>query len=277
MINYKIEYIIKNALLEDMNNGDITTDNLVKEESKIRAEIKVKEDGVIAGLDIAKEIFKYLDNDICFESFIRDGEKIKRGTIIAIMDGHTRAILSAERIALNILQRLSGIATKTHKYIEKLSDYNCRIVDTRKTTPGLRVLEKYAVRVGGGFNHRFNLSDMVMIKDNHIKVAGGINEAINIIKSKVSPIVKIEVEVENLSQFQQALELGVDIIMLDNMSYEDMKKAVEMNNKKVLIEASGNIDLDTIEEVARTGVDIISSGALTHSVKALDISLNVVY
>ncbi|MBS4537622.1 carboxylating nicotinate-nucleotide diphosphorylase [Clostridium sp. D2Q-11] len=277
MLSYKIKEIIKEALLEDMNNGDITTDNLVDENSRTKAEIKVKEDGVIAGVDIAKEVFKYLDKNISFEKKRADGDKVTKDTVIATLEGSTRAILSAERTALNILQRLSGIATKTSIFVEKVNGYNCRVVDTRKTTPGLRMLEKYAVRVGGGHNHRFNLSDSVMIKDNHIKAAGGIEEAVNIIKAKIPHTIKVEVEVEDLNQLNEALKSGADIIMLDNMECEDMKKAVSINKGRAILEASGNIELDTIERVAQTGVDIISSGGLTHSVKALDISLNIVY
>jgi nicotinate-nucleotide pyrophosphorylase (carboxylating) len=276
MLKFQVEEIIKNALLEDINNGDITTDNLIDENSMSKGEIIVKEEGIIAGIDIAELVFKMVDKDFKFNKLINDGEKVCKGSVIAKIEGKTRAILSGERTALNILQRMSGIATMTSSYVNKLKDYNVRLADTRKTQPGLRVLEKYAVRQGGGHNHRFNLSDAVMIKDNHIKAVGGIGKAISLIKSKIPHTVKVEVEVKTLNEFKEALEEGADIIMLDNMSVEDMKKAVEMNNRKVMLEASGNITLDNIEEVAKIGVNVISTGAITHSAKALDISLNIV-
>ena len=271
-----LENIIKNALLEDMNNGDITTDSLTDEDSLSVAEIKAKEDGVIAGIDVAKMVFEFLDDNIEFEKYIDDGLIIKKGDIIAKVTGKTRAILSGERTALNLLQRMSGIATTTAMYSERIKKYNTKIVDTRKTVPGLRILDKYSVRMGGGINHRFNLSDAVLIKDNHIKAAGSIDEAIKIVRSKIPHTVKIEVEVETLDQLKEALAANADIIMLDNMDTETMKRAVMINNKKAILEASGNMNLDRIIEVAETGVDIISVGALTHSVKALDISLNIV-
>ncbi|MGF7058039.1 carboxylating nicotinate-nucleotide diphosphorylase [Brassicibacter mesophilus] len=270
-----LENIIKNALLEDMNNGDITTDSLIDEDSLSVAEIKAKEDGVIAGIDVARMVFELLDDAIIFEKYIDDGFVTKKGDIIARITGKTRAILSGERTALNLLQRMSGIATTTAMYSERIKKYNAKIVDTRKTVPGLRILDKYSVRMGGGINHRFNLSDAILIKDNHIKAAGGITEAINIVKSKIPHTVKIEVEVETLDQLKEALDANADVIMLDNMDTAAMKQAVVINNKKAIIEASGNMSLGRILEVAETGVDIISVGALTHSVKALDISLNI--
>jgi nicotinate-nucleotide pyrophosphorylase (carboxylating) len=272
-----LENIIKNALLEDMNNGDITTDSLIDEDSLSVAEIKAKEDGVIAGIDVARMVFELLDDAIIFEKYIDDGFVTKKGDIIARITGKTRAILSGERTALNLLQRMSGIATTTAMYSERIKKYNAKIVDTRKTVPGLRILDKYSVRMGGGINHRFNLSDAILIKDNHIKAAGGITEAINIVKSKIPHTVKIEVEVETLDQLKEALDANADVIMLDNMDTAAMKQAVVINNKKAIIEASGNMSLGRILEVAETGVDIISVGALTHSVKALDISLNILF
>ncbi|KGG80721.1 nicotinate-nucleotide pyrophosphorylase [Caloranaerobacter azorensis H53214] len=275
MLVLQIEDIIKNALLEDMNNGDITTENLIGLNDISEAEIIAKEDGVLAGIEIAEITFKLLDKDMLFYRLKEDGQFLRKGDIIAKIKGKTRAILSGERTALNFLQRLSGIATKTKKFVDKVEKYNVRVADTRKTTPGIRVLEKYAVRLGGGANHRYNLSDAVMIKDNHIRAVGSIEKAIKLIRERVPHTVKVEVEVETIEQFKQALDAGADIIMLDNMSIEDMKEAVNINNKKAILEASGNVDIDNIEEVAKTGVDVISVGALTHSVKALDISLNI--
>ncbi|EOD00212.1 carboxylating nicotinate-nucleotide diphosphorylase [Caldisalinibacter kiritimatiensis] len=275
MQRFHIEEIVKKALLEDMNNGDITTDNLIDEESISEAEIVVKEDGVIAGLEVVETAFKFLDDNIEIQRLVNDGDEANKGTVIVKLKGKTRAILSAERTALNLIQRMSGIATQTSLYTKRIEKYDVKLVDTRKTTPGLRALEKYAVRMGGGYNHRFNLSDAVMIKDNHIKAAGGIKEAISTLREKIGHTVKVEVEVETLTELKEAIEAKADIVMLDNMSIEDMKKAVEINEGRVILEASGNITLDNIEEVAKTGVDVISSGALTHSVKALDISLKL--
>ena len=271
-----IEKIIENALIEDMNNGDITTDNLIDESSISVAEFTAKEDGIIAGLDICGSVFKVLDNEIVFEKLVKDGDRVSKGEVIGRVKGKTRAILSGERTALNLLQRVSGIATETNKYAEAIKDYSAKVVDTRKTTPGLRIIEKYGVRVGGGTNHRFNLSEAVMIKDNHIAAAGGIGKALEIIKSKIPHTVKVEIEVESLEGLKEAIEYGADIVMLDNMSIDNMKEAVKINDGIVILEASGNVTLDKIEEIAKTGVDIISVGALTHSVKALDISLNIV-
>lgn len=276
MKDLNIAKIIETAIIEDMNNGDITTDNLIDKDSTDIAEIMVKEDGVIAGLDLAEKIYSFLDEDIVFEKLINDGDKAKKGEIIARVKGRTRTILKGERTVLNFMQRMSGIATLSSVYAEKIKDYNTRVVDTRKTTPCLRPLEKYAVRIGGAYNHRYNLSDAVMIKDNHIKAAGGIKEAINKIRVKIPHTVKIEVEVETLEGLNEALEAKADIIMLDNMSIEKMKEAVKINNSRAILEASGNITLERIENVAKTGVDVISVGALTHSFRALDISLNII-
>ncbi|KPU27148.1 nicotinate-nucleotide pyrophosphorylase [Caloranaerobacter sp. TR13] len=275
MLVLQIEDIIKNALIEDMNNGDITTDNLIGQDDISEAEIIAKEDGILAGVEIAEITFKLLDKNIQFHRLKEDGQLLRKGDVIAKIKGKTRAILSGERTALNFLQRLSGIATKTRKFVDKVENYKVRVADTRKTTPGIRVLEKYAVKLGGGSNHRYNLSDAVMIKDNHIRAVGNIEKAIKLMREKVSHTVKIEVEVETIEEFKQALSAGADIIMLDNMSIEDMKEAVIINDKKAILEASGNVNIDNIEEVAKTGVDVISVGALTHSVKALDISLNI--
>lgn len=275
MKKFEIERIIKTALIEDMNNGDITTENLIDIGSLSTAEMLVKEDGVIAGLDVAKNVFEFVDSEILFEKLVVDGSKVKKGDIIARIKGSTRAILMAERTALNILQRMSGIATITNLFVEKARSYGVRVVDTRKTTPGLRVLEKEAVLLGGGHNHRFNLSDAVMIKDNHIAASGGISKAIKTIREKISHTTKIEVEVETIEGLKEAIECKADIIMLDNMSNEDMTEAAKINNKEAILEASGNMSLERIEDVCKTGIDVISVGAITHSVKALDISLNI--
>jgi len=276
MINWFIvDEIIINALKEDMPYGDVTTDAVIDIETNTRAEFLAKEDGVIAGLDIARRVFELLDDKILFMKLVKDGTFVKKGTIIAETAGNTAAILKGERTALNILQRLSGIASITKEFCNKIEGTNVKIADTRKTTPGLRMLEKYAVKVGGGSNHRFSLSDGVLIKDNHIKAVGGIKEAVDEVRRNVPHTIKIEVETETLDEVKEALASGADIIMLDNMSINDMKKAVEMAKGRALIEASGNVSLQSVYDVALTGVDIISVGSITHSVKSLDISLKI--
>lgn len=276
MLNWVvIDEIIKRGLLEDINNQDITTDNIIDEDSISQGHMLAKEEGVIAGLLVVERVFRILDEDIKVHFNVKDGYKVKAGTRIAFFEGKTRALLKGERLALNLIQRMSGIATMARKYQETVRDYPVKIVDTRKTTPCLRILEKYAVRIGGAFNHRFNLSEAVMIKDNHISAAGGISEAILRIKDKISHTVKIEIEVESIEGLLEAIKAGADIVMLDNMGVDEMKRAVEAAKGRVLLEASGGITLDTLLEVAKTGVDIISVGALTHSVKAMDISLKL--
>ncbi|QVK20881.1 carboxylating nicotinate-nucleotide diphosphorylase [Mycoplasmatota bacterium] len=267
-----IKIIIENAIKEDMPNGDVTTDNLIDDDSLISGEFIAKEDGVISGLEVAKLVFSYFDGVTIIPNKC-DGDYVSNKEVIATIKGKTKSILKGERLALNIMQRMSGIASSTRKHVDLVKDYNCKILDTRKTTPNLRILEKLAVKHGGGTNHRLNLSDMVMIKDNHIKAAGSITNAVNIIKQKTNDI-KVEVEVENLAMFKEAINLEVDIIMLDNMSNDLMKKAVELNNGKKL-EASGNVSLDRLVGIAKTGVDYISVGNLTHSYKSLDISLKL--
>ena len=274
--NILIDKIIEQALLEDIGTGDITSESIVPYGLKAKGIIKTSEEGVVAGLDIVFLVFKKLDSEICFQSKIKDGNKILPGEILAEIVGPARTILKGERVALNFLQRMSGIATITSKFCQQVKDFPVRIFDTRKTTPGLRILEKYAVRMGGGHNHRFGLYDAVLIKDNHIAVAGGIKSAVNSVRKQISHTVKIEVEVENFSQLQEALKVQVDIIMLDNMDLETIKEAVKMVKGKTLIEASGGITLEKVREIAQTGVDLISVGALTHSVKALDISMEIV-
>lgn len=273
MEHWVIRDILERAFREDMPMGDITTDYTVPENSVSKAFLTAKQDGVIAGLEICMEAFRMLDPEVRLQSFVKDGDFVVKGEKLLLIEGNSRALLKAERTALNLLQRLSGIATTTRKYVEKVIGYNAKVVDTRKTTPGLRLLEKYAVRVGGGTNHRFSLSDGVLIKDNHIKAAGGIKQAIAAVRTAIPHTVKIEVETETLDQVKEALENGADIIMLDNMSPELMKQAVKLIGGKAITEASGNVTLDNIQDVAATGVDIISVGAITHSVKAMDISM----
>ncbi|MGB9857898.1 MAG: carboxylating nicotinate-nucleotide diphosphorylase [Dictyoglomaceae bacterium] len=273
--HHLLRKIVEKALEEDIGCSDITTESIVPEDLNIKAYIIAKEEGIIAGIFVAEEVFKFLDKNIKFLPRISEGEKVEKGEIIIEIYGKAKAILSGERTALNFLQRLSGIATFTNYCVSLAKPYNVKILDTRKTTPLLRILEKYAVKVGGGENHRFALYDMVLIKDNHIKIAGGITEAIRRVREKVSPFYKIEVETENLEQVKEALENKVDIIMLDNMDIETIKKAVEIINGKALIEVSGNIKPEDIKIIAPLGINFISMGKLTHSVKSLDISLEI--
>ena len=274
--NLDIDNIILAALKEDMPLGDITTDNLIDRNSKSQAMLIAKENGVIAGLDVAERVFKLLDAGVTFKRLINDGDDIVYGTLIAEIEGNTGALLKAERTALNFLQRLSGIATETRKYCDRVKGLDVRIVDTRKTTPGLRMLEKYAVRVGGGNNHRFCLSDGVLVKDNHIKAAGGIKNAVEILRRSIPHTIKIEVETESLEQVEEAIEAKADIIMLDNMKPDMIKEAVRLIAGRALVELSGNVNLDTVRDLADTGVDIISVGKITHSAGALDISMRFV-
>ncbi len=266
---------VMNALKEDMPLGDITTDNIVSEGDISKAEFLAKQDAVIAGLNVAKYVFEVLDSNVKFTAFTNDGDKVKKGDIIATVSGSTRALLKAERTALNFIQRLSAIATITNRYVSKVQGLPVKITDTRKTTPGLRLLEKYAVSAGGGYNHRFSLSDGVLIKDNHIAAAGGIKNAVERVRGSIPHTVKIEVEVESIEEVQEALDCKADIIMLDNMTNEQMAEAVSLINKRALVEASGNMTEETIYDVALTGVDIISIGKLTHSANSIDISMNI--
>ncbi len=243
---FYIDNIVITALKEDMPLGDITTDNLIDESSISRARFIAKEEGIIAGLDVCERVFEILDENIEFIKKVKDGSNVKYGDVIAEVEGNTRAMLKAERTALNFLQRLSGIATKTNEFCRMVEGLPVKIVDTRKTTPGLRMLEKYAVRVGGGTNHRFSLSDGVLIKDNHIKAAGGIRNAIEKVRNNIPHTIKIEVETETLEQVKEAVEAGADIIMLDNMSIETMREAVKLINHRALVEASGNMDKDRL-------------------------------
>ena len=272
---YLLDEKIKSWLAEDMPYGDVTSDPLFPDSHQSTGTFVAKEDGCVAGLLVAQRVFKVLSDHVTMTVLVEEGDRVTKGTPIAKISGRTRDILKGERLALNLMQRMSGIATMTHKYAEKLEGTGTRIVDTRKTTPGLRELEKYAVRMGGGYNHRFNLSDGVMLKDNHIEAAGSITNAVAQVRASLSHMTKIEVEVENLEQFEEALTAGAEVILLDNMDTETMSKAVAMKRGDVVLEASGNITIERLAEIAATGVDIISSGALTHSVKSLDISLDL--
>jgi len=273
--NLYIDNIIIAALKEDMPMGDITTDSTISEDANTKAYLVAKENGVLAGLDVAERVFQLLGANTVFNRRKEDGCLLSKGDIIAELDGNVRELLKGERTALNILQRMSGIATMTREFSNRIKDLPASIVDTRKTTPGLRYLEKYAVRVGGGSNHRFCLSDGVLIKDNHIAACGGIKNAVARARKAVPHTVKIEVETESIEQVKEALESRADIIMLDNMTLELMTEAVKIIDKKALVEASGNVNLEKVRDIALTGVDIISVGAITHSVKALDISLRI--
>ncbi len=274
--NILINKIIEQALLEDIGTGDITSESIVPSNLKAKGIIKTFEEGVVAGLNITSLVFKKLDSEIIFQEKIKDGTKVTRGKVLAEITGSARTILKGERVALNFLQRMSGIATITSKFCQEIEGFPVRIVDTRKTTPGLRILEKYAVSMGGGHNHRFGLYDAVLIKDNHIAVAGGIRPAVDSVRKQISHTVKIEVEVENLSQLQDALRVKADIIMLDNMDLDTMEEAVKIAKGRALIEASGGITLEKVRKIAQTGVDLISIGSLTHSVKSLDISMEII-
>lgn len=274
----KLESYARHALIEDIGKGDITTQLTIPEDKNIEAVILVKEDCVVCGLPVAKKVFEISDKNIRFEPLVKEGATAKKNKAIVKISGKARGILTAERVALNFLSMLSGVATKTREYVKKIEPYKVKITDTRKTIPGLRELQKYAVRVGGGHNHRVTLDEMVLIKDNHLKVTDGYQRL-----PSVPPGFKIEVEVQNLEEFKHALRFKPDYIMLDNMSLEDIKEAVRIRNNTEFkshhpptkLEVSGGVNLDNIRDFAQTGVDIISVGALTHSVKAVDMSLEV--
>ena len=274
MLNlFRLDEILKNALAEDIGNGDITTMSTVGAERMTQGRFIAKEEGVICGIPVLKRVFEILDPAVIIEILVEEGALLQKGELIAKISGPARSILTGERVSLNLLQRMSGIATRTHEAVIQIAGTKASIADTRKTTPGLRMLEKYAVRIGGGSNHRYNLADGILIKDNHIAAAGGITAAITGARKMATHMLKIEVEVESFPQIEEALQAGADIIMLDNMSIEDMTKAVEMIGGKALVEASGNMGDKDLLSVAKTGVDIISIGALTHSVRSMDISL----
>lgn len=277
MLNkFYVDDIIKTALLEDINYVDVATDYLIPEEQEGTAQFLAKADGVLCGLEVALRVFELIQPDFKAEVYKRDGDFLRKGDIIAKISGKTRTILKGERTALNLIQHMSGVATATNTAVKLIEGTNATIVDTRKTLPGLRPLEKYAVTVGGGKNHRYNLSDCAMLKDNHVDAGGGITNAVNTLRKKLGHTVKVELEVRSLDELREALSVDVDIIMLDNMSPEVMREAVEITAGRAKLEASGGITDETIRAVAETGVDIISMGAITHSVKAFDISLKIV-
>lgn len=270
-----VDDIIRNALKEDIGTGDVTTFNTIPANATARGIIHAKEKGIVAGIPVAQRVFKLLNENIEFTALRVDGDAVNVRDILAEVRGPARDILIGERTALNIMQRMSGIATRTYHVAQMLTPFKTKVVDTRKTTPGLRILEKYAVRTGGGQNHRFGLYDGVLIKDNHIKVAGGIKQAVTKARNSVPHTLKVEVEVENLLGVQEALEAGADIIMLDNMDIPSIREAVKIIDGRALIEVSGGVTEDRVTGFAEAGVDIISMGSLTHSVRALDISLDI--
>ncbi len=268
--------LIKASLAEDIGPGDITTESIIPRTAKGHGIIVAKEEMVVAGLFVANKVFRTVGRDIIFEPMVEDGELVDSGTVIARVTGRLSRILTAERVALNFLQRLSGIATLTREFVNRLGDTHVRILDTRKTTPCLRVLEKYAVKAGGGFNHRFGLFDAILIKDNHIDAVGGIREAVTRLRSKKKTAsIHIEVETRGLDEVGEAVESGADIIMLDNMDIADIKRAVKKVAGRARLEVSGGVNIKNISRVARTGIDFISIGAITHSVRAKDISLKI--
>jgi nicotinate-nucleotide pyrophosphorylase (carboxylating) len=274
-LDQRICSIVERALEEDIGSGDLSS-ALFAENRRARGIILAKQPGVIAGLPVAEEVFRQLDVNLKWRPRKHDGEKIREGETVAELAGSVRAVLTGERTALNFLQRMSGISTLTSRFVEVVAETKAKILDTRKTVPGLRILDKYAVRAGGGFNHRFGLSDGVMLKDNHLRVAGSIQRAVESVRKHLPPGREVEVEVTTLAGVEQALAAGAEIILLDNMPVVEMKKAVELIDGRAWVEASGGVTLTSVREIASTGVDRISVGALTHSVKALDLSLELV-
>ena len=272
---HTIDDLIKLALQEDIGPGDITTDNLVAPDIRGVGTIVAKQDLVIAGLQVAENVFKALEPQIDFEALYADGDRIVAGSTVASINGRLGALLKGERTALNFLQRLSGIATQARAFVREVAGTSVKLVDTRKTTPGWRVLEKYAVRMGGAHNHRMGLYDGVLVKDNHIAVSGGIAKAVKKVRQAISHLVKVEVEAATLEAVQEALAAGVDVIMLDNMNLDQIRQAVRMIGKKALVEVSGNVTRERLKELAQTGVDLISIGALTHSAMAVDLSMRI--
>ncbi len=268
-----IDDLILMALKEDISSEDITTNSVMREKKLGTVQLICKQDGVIAGLEIFKRVFELLDRETITKLYFKDGDKVKKGDLLGEVEGDIRVLLSGERTALNYLQRMSGIATYTNNMVKLLEGSSVKLLDTRKTTPNMRIFEKYAVKVGGGNNHRYNLSDGILLKDNHIDAAGGVANAIKMAKEYAPFVRKIEVEVENLDMLKEALEAGADIIMLDNMTPEMMKEAVKLTRGKAVTECSGNITKENIQTIIDTGVDYVSSGALTHSAPILDISL----
>ena len=272
---HTIEELIQLALKEDIGPGDITTDNLVAPDTRGRGRIAAKQDLVVAGLKVAEKVFKTLDPKIDFGALYADGDRIPAGSTVVRLDGTLGALLRGERTALNFLQRLSGIATQAHAFVGEVAGTSVKLVDTRKTTPGWRVIEKYAVRMGGAHNHRMGLYDGVLIKDNHIAVSGGITNAVRKARQQISHLVKVEVEAATFEEVKEALAAGADVIMLDNMDLNQIRKAVRMIDKKALVEVSGNVTRERLKALAQTGVDLISIGALTHSAVAVDMSMKI--
>ena len=272
---FYIQDHIKMALMEDIGYGDITTENLAGEDDFLRGELNTRSEGILCGCEVFKTVFETLSDKINIHFYFKDGDKIKKGDKIADIEGPAKYLLMGERVALNYIQRMSGIATETKKYQDAISPYMAKIVDTRKTTPNFRAFEKYSVKIGGGALHRFNLSDCAMIKDNHIKLAGSITNAVNKLRNNISHAHKIEVECDNLEQVKEAVSVDADIIMLDNMPVSTMKQAVEIIAGRAVIEASGNVTLNTVNEIASTGVDIISSSAIVAKAPTLDLALDM--
>lgn len=270
---FEVERIIRTALEEDIGLGDLTTEATVEPGAQARAELVAKEDFVLAGIDVAARVFSCLDSHVAFERLIEDGQNVRRGEVLAWIKGPAAILLQGERVALNLLQRMSGIATQTAAFVAETEGTRARIVDTRKTAPGLRAVDKLAVRLGGGKNHRVGLFDGVLIKENHIAAAGGMTIAVERARRRAPHMIRVEVEARDLNEVETALSAGADVIMLDNMSCREMREAVALVDNRALTEASGGVTLDRVKEIAETGVDLISVGALTHSVIAADISL----
>ena len=273
--NFLIDEHVKNSLKEDIGFGDITTDFLYSDKDTIKAKLNTREDGIVCGLAVLRSVFNILSNEVNIKTYFEDGDEIKKGDTIAEIEGPARAVLIGERTALNYMQRMSGIATETKKFQDAIKPYKARITDTRKNTPGFRMFEKYAVMVGGARLHRFNLSDCVMVKDNHIKHAGSIKKAVSLIKENNSHAHKIEVECDTYEQVLEALDAQCDIIMLDNMTISEMRKCVETINGKAIVEASGNVKINTVNEIASTGVDVISTSAIVAQAHVLDLGLDI--
>ncbi len=273
--NFYVEDHVKSALMEDIGFGDVTTESIIGEDKVFKATLTSRCEGVICGLNVFKTVFKVLSDKVEVKLLFKDGDKIKKGDVLATLEGPGKYLLLGERVALNYVQRMSGIATETNKYQQAIGDLPCKIVDTRKTTPGFRAFEKYSVKVGGGALHRFNLSDCAMIKDNHIQVAGSVTDAVRMVKANLSHAHKIELECDTIEQIKEALPLGVDIIMLDNMTLEQMTDAVKLIDHRAVVEASGNVHLETVRKIAECGVDIISSSAIVAKAPTLDVALDM--
>ncbi len=273
--NFYVEEHVKSALMEDIGFGDVTTESIVGEDEIFKASLVSRSEGIICGLNVFKTVFKILSDRVKVDLLFKDGDKIQKGDVLARIEGPGKYLLLGERVSLNYIQRMSGIATETHKYQTAIGDLPCKIVDTRKTTPGFRAFEKYSVKTGGGALHRFNLSDCAMIKDNHIQVAGSVTKAVEKVKANLSHAHKIELECDTIDQIKEALPLGVDIIMLDNMDLDTMKSAVKLIDHRAIVEASGNVRLETVRAIAECGVDIISSSAIVAKAPTLDIALDM--